>query len=306
MRFAFAPDGILVNDLIADGYYFSGKLVPTPSLGLALAPPLVAGGSAVPPDRSAELGRLLNEAATLRQNVSRAERNLDAAVTARTQAEQSLADSRARVATLEAQLQTAAVQPTGLVEAALQVTRPVVSGWAGGSGVLGSWTLAGTTLRQTSASQFYAKYVLPVQQNANELVYTFRGTGSATGWSGYGLHFLASGSRNGTLYGYGSSYLVWVTRDPGNTQSDQTYVQLYRSYDDVKMVQIASKAITGPIDRALDVAVYVNRATGIIGVGVGQQLVLDYRDPAIVRTGSQVAARTLGTATISDLNVTSR
>jgi hypothetical protein len=108
------------------------------------------------------------------------------------------------------------------------------------------------------------------------------------------------------MYGFGSSYLVWITRDPANTQSDQTFVQLYRSYDDVRMVQLASQAVSASISSPIDVTVYVNRGDGMIVVGVDGEAVITFEDPRIIRSGSAVAVRALGPATVSGLEVRSR
>jgi hypothetical protein len=310
ITFTLTSDGIQVSNIMADGFLVSGKLVPTPDLDLLVSPPIVL---ARPPAAS-------DDTAALRNQVSSLQRDLSAAQAAKTDADRKAADAdrkaneaNNRISALEIQLRLASSATPGAAQApqtALDivraVSRPVKSGWAGGLSARGSWSTVGEALRQTSAGEKFAKYTMPVQQNADELVYTFQGTGNTTSWSGYGLHFLGSGSRQSDMYGYGSSYLVWVTRDPGNTQSDKTFVQLYRSYDDVRMVQLASKAIVESIGATLDITVYVNRRTGIVGVGVGTTPVIEFYDPSVIRSGTHVAGRALGQATITNLKVMSR
>lgn len=327
VQLSLVADGILMSNVIADGRYFSGKLVPTGDLNLAVAPGITIGGVAGIADLSDDVNELRSDISTLRRQLASAEsaadaaegelaaaeraadaaeREVAAAERAADTAEGELADAETQIASLQSRLERAgggAVDPREVVAA---VTRSVKSGFGGGGSLAGSWSLSGSSLRQSSAVDLFAKYTVPVNQNANELVYTFGGTGSATGWSGYGIHILASGSSDGELYGFGSSYLVWVTRDIDATQTEQTFIQLYRSYDDVHMVQLASQAIAGSISSPIDVTVYVNRSDGLIVLGVGDEAIVSYEDSSIIRSGTSVVARTLGPATISGLSVKSR
>jgi hypothetical protein len=317
IKFALTTDGIQVSNILADGFLVSGKLVPTRDLDLLVSPPIVL---AMPPAAPASTPVVADDSAALRNQVSSLQRELTAAQAAKTDADRKAAEAdrkaneaNTRISALEIQLRLAssatpgaAPAPQTAADIVRAVSRPVKSGWAGGLPARGSWSTVGEALRQTSAGEKFAKYTMPVQQDADELVYTFQGTGNTASWSGYGLHFLGSGSRQSDMYGYGSSYLVWVTRDPGNTQSDKTFVQLYRSYDDVRMVQLASKAIVESIGATLDITVYVNRRTGIVGVGVGTTPVIEFYDPSVIRSGTHVAGRALGQATITNLKVMSR
>jgi len=299
VRFSLVSDGIRISNVIADGRYFSGKLVPTADLNLAVSPDITIGGLAGTADLTDDVVALRNEVGELRSQLADAE-------SAKDSAEDQLSDARAQVSSLESRIRTAGSGPADPLAPVSTVTRTVKSGFGGGGVLDGSWSLSGSSLRQSGADQLYSKYSLPVNQNANELVYTFEGAGSASGWSGYGIHFLASGSTDGDLYGFGSSYLVWVTRDPGNTQSDQTFIQLYRSFDDVHMVQVASRAISRSISSPIDITVYVNRSEGAIVLGVDDEAVITFEDSRIIRSGSQVIARALGPASLSGLSVKSR
>lgn len=299
VRATLAPDGIRLSNVIADGYYFAGTLVPSADLDLAVAPPIEMGGQAGVSGLAEDVTELRDQVADLRSRVAQAESERD-------EAREQLGDARSQVSSLEERLRSAGGGPGDALAPAANVRRTVKRGFGGGSAVAGAWSTTGSRLSQTSAGEFYAKYVVPVRQNANELVYTFEGSGASRGWSGYGLHFLASGSEAGNLYGYGSSYLVWITRDPSHTQSDSTFVQLYRSFDDVHMVQLANRAIPRSIDRPFEVTVYVNRSRGTIVLGVDDEPVLAFEDAELIRSGSAVAARSLGAATITDLEVRSR
>jgi uncharacterized coiled-coil DUF342 family protein len=187
-----------------------------------------------------------------------------------------------------------------------RLNRTIVSGFGRGSGRQGSWSMSGGTLRQTDGSQKFAKYVISQGQNSSELLYTFSGRATGSGWRGFGLHFLASGSDRASGYGYGTSYLVWVTRDPNNLQTEQTFVQLYRSYDDQRMVQLASKAIDGSITSANDFEVYVNRNNQQISVSANGELAFTMRVNNMIRSGSNVALRALGTVRFMNLEAMSR
>ncbi|MFW5744128.1 MAG: hypothetical protein ACOC2D_12705, partial [Spirochaetota bacterium] len=74
----------------------------------------------------------------------------------------------------------------------------------------------------------------------------------------------------------------------------------------VHMVQLASRAIPRSIDSPFGVIAYVNRSEGTIVVGIDDEPVLTFEDAALIRSGSEVAARALGPATITDLEVRSR
>lgn len=299
VRATLVSDGIRLSNVIADGHYFAGKLVPTSQLDLAVAPPIEMGGEAGDSGLAEDVTELREQLADLRSRVAQTESERD-------EAREQLGDARSQVASLEDRLQTAGRGAGDALEPVTNVRRTVTRGFGGGSAVSGTWSTSGNRLSQTSANELYAKYVVPVRQNANELVYTFEGSGASRGWSGYGLHFLASESESGDLYGYGSSYLVWITRDPRHTQSESTFVQLYRSFDDVHMVQLANRAIPRSIDGSFEVTVYVNRSEGTIVLGIDGDPVLTFENADLIRSGSAVASRALGAATLSDFEVRSR
>ncbi len=322
IELSLAEDGIVVSNVIADGHYFSGKLIPTPDLDLVVAPEIVMGRSARVPDLTAEVTGLRAEVNDLRVRLAEVQRAKD-------DLEEQLAAAEEEIAELERQLTGADVAPAATLAtpavasgrapaptlaslatdartAIAGVNRVVMSGFGGGSPILGSWSVNGTRLSQAAADQRFAKYRIPVNQNADELVYTFSGTGQSNGWSGYGIHILASGASNERLYGHGNSYLVWVTRDPERTQSDQTFIQLYRSTSDTHMVQVASRAVNHPITSPLDITVYVNRPEGRIVLGVDDEPLFTYADMGVIHSGTDVVARALGRATLDSLAIKTR
>ena len=145
----------------------------------------------------------------------------------------------------------------------------------------------------------------PVSQTSTETLYTIKAKADASGFVGYGLHFFASGDRRGDGYGFGSSYLVWLTRDPAYYGSDTTYLQAYGSFDDVEMLQVASIGVAAPIGMTNTTEVLYNKANGSVSVSVNGTEYISFTIPAMyrLRSCSKVALRALGKVTFSDLTV---
>jgi uncharacterized coiled-coil protein SlyX len=215
-----------------------------------------------------------------------------------------IADGTEYIAKLEAQVRAAGGEVTGMAEMAPEsdVTVPpiilpkrqVKSGFAGGMSLNGDWNMSGGSLVQNAAGLYFAKYEIPLDQRSSSTVFGF--TGKATGAKkiGYGLHFFASGSKSGKGYGYGQSFLVWLTRDEGYYGNDHTYVQLYRSYDDIKMYQVASARIPQSIESDIRTDVLFDRTLNAILVTVNGWLVTGYMVEDGIAVGDSVAFRSLG------------
>lgn len=181
--------------------------------------------------------------------------------------------------------------------------RVLLRGFRGGSVGMGTWETSRVAVTQNDRSALYAKYVVPATQGTGELYYRFTGRALGSGRQGYGIHVLASGARTARGYGYGESYLVWLTRDQGSYQSPSTYVQLYRSYDDVRMVEVMSATAGVEIGDSNIVEVHVNRTRDLITVIVDDEAILTYQPESLILRGSEVVARTMGSAVIRDLQV---
>ena len=117
----------------------------------------------------------------------------------------------------------------------------LVSGFGAGAALPdeGAWSMtASGTVAQTAADASHAKFaVAGVAQPEVLTLYgvTARVNGGAR--VGYGLHFLASGTPDsGNTWNFGHSYLVWLTREPGFYDTEETQVQLYESLDDNRLV----------------------------------------------------------------------
>jgi uncharacterized coiled-coil protein SlyX len=180
----------------------------------------------------------------------------------------------------------------------------VLDGFGRGRAAFGSWR-SGSRLRQTDSEQRFAKYVFRAPQRGNEYTYSFSGRSNQSGWVGLGVHMLASGAQTSQGYGYGDSYLIWLTRDPDN-QTDSTYVQLYQSFNDIHMVQLASAAIPFDVADGVEVAVHVNRREQQMRVFVDGRYAFTYPFESRVASGSEVVLRALGNVQFDDLVVRGR
>ena len=203
-----------------------------------------------------------------------------------------------QISSLQRQLESAGVEveATEMMPVSARPTMVAMSGFGMGTGRSGNWTLSGNRLTQNDSTQYFAKYVIPGNQSADQTLYSFtaQAASNAKAFTGYGIHFFASGDKAVNSYGFGNSYLVWFTRDPSYYKSEDTYVQVYRSYDDIKMVQVSSVAITDRITAANNIEVLYDRANATITVAVNGKDVLTYHSPSPIRSGNKGAFRTLG------------
>ncbi len=214
-----------------------------------------------------------------------------------------------QIASLRRQLESAGVKVEAAPAVATAYSRPtqtVFSGFAAGTGAYGNWSATGGRLTQSNTSLYFAKYVIPGEQSADQTLYSFTAqvASNAKDFVGYGIHFYASGDKRANSYGFGNSYLVWVTRDPRFYKTEDTYVQVYRSYDDIRMLQVASVATPTRITAANDVEVLYDRANAKITVAINGVDYLTYDVPNPIRSGAKGAFRTLGgPVTFSDFSI---
>lgn len=181
--------------------------------------------------------------------------------------------------------------------------RTLQRGFSGGVPQLGAWTVTDSVLEQTSTREFFAKYVIPVQQGSETTLYRFTVDTTARGWAGAGLHFSASSSSL-RGYGFGESLLVWFTRDPAHYQNDRTYLQLYRSDDDVRMERVLDAQIEPHIADGLEVEILYEPTSGYVTVAVNGDDTVRYRTWFDVEAGFEVALRSLGDgARFADLEI---
>jgi hypothetical protein len=157
----------------------------------------------------------------------------------------------------------------------------------------GTWKATTTALTQSNSSLLFGKYAVPFAQSASNTLYGFTAKAGPTGWVGFGLHFFASGVKRADTYGFGKSYLVWLTRDEAYYRTKRAYVQLYQSSDDVTMVQIASANIGLDLTQPVNTEVVYDKTSRSLEVFVNGSVVISQLvDP--IASGDSMAARTLG------------
>ena len=224
--------------------------------------------------------------------------------------ENEISDLEASLAVAEADLSRAQADAAAAVSAEPSVapsalpTRTVLSGFGRGSGVKGDWSATNAGATQRNGGEYFAKYAIPLVQNQAQTLYTFTAKATGPGYTGYGLHFYVSGDRAAGGYGLGSSYLVWLTRDPDFYGTDDTYLQLYQSFNDVYMIQIASVKIPNAISATNTTSVLYDKSAGSVVVSVGgrRQLIHEVSTPLL--RGTKIALRALGAPVqFTNLNV---
>jgi hypothetical protein len=180
-------------------------------------------------------------------------------------------------------------------------------GFTGGRSLSGDWSVSSAGAAQIDSGQYFAKLVIPFNQVAKRTLYSFEAISTGSGFTGYGVHFFASPETRRNGYGYGASYLVWLTRDPAYFGTDATYLQLYRSYNDVTMVQIASIQIKDSIDRLITTDVLYDQTTRTIGVTANGIEYLNVSVSSPISSGREIALRALGDGVLfNDLTVSAR
>jgi hypothetical protein len=180
-------------------------------------------------------------------------------------------------------------------------------GFTGGRSLSGDWSVSSAGAAQIDSEQYFAKLVIPFNQVAKRTLYSFEARSTGSGFTGYGVHFFASPETRRNGYGYGASYLVWLTRDPAHFGTDATYLQLYRSYNDVTMVQIASIQIKDSIDRLITTDVLYDQTARTIGVTANGVEYLNVSVSSPISSGREIALRALGDGVLfNDLTVSAR
>ncbi len=315
-------DGVMLNDVVIEGFKYSGKLVYTKGTTLegttlafrsysrgsqvssaapAMASKPAASSSTTSVDVSGyqkQIDQLKKENQSLQQKTSQVQRDKSNLQQEVSSLKQELANAKAAASGKPA---TASTTTTGVVTVTEKSVEPSSAGAremlanfsSKGQTAYGSWSKSGSSLRSTDAGNLFAKYRYDVPQTANELFYEFTATMQDDGWTGYGMHMLLNGEKSWKGYGLGSSLLIWVTRDP-KMQTENGYIQAYRSYDDVRMVEVASQITADPLPKSGTVRVYLNRQKGIITVYFNDMKVINLNAGMTLPSSSKIALRTLG------------
>jgi hypothetical protein len=183
-------------------------------------------------------------------------------------------------------------------------TGSVRSGFSGGTSLDGTWSVTASKASQSNTAALYAKYAIPITQNRTKTLYTYTAKTTAADRVGYGLHITGSMAKAKAGWGYGQSFLVWMTRDPAFYRNNNVYLQLYQSNSDSSMVQLASVRIPDAASASNKVEVLYDKSTRTITVWVNGNLRLNYAVSAALPSGDSVAFRSLnGPVEFTDFSV---
>jgi hypothetical protein len=185
------------------------------------------------------------------------------------------------------------------------LTLKLLSSFEPSDAQLGLWHVGAKSASQLEKSMLFGKLLLPVTQEETPVLYSFkaRSTDPYDEWVGLGLHIFVDGvEKRG--YGLGDSLLVWLTRDQEVYKNDYTYLQLYRSDDDVHMDRVMDAVIQEPITEFIEIEVLYQPVLQYITISVDGEEKIRYKTWFGIEEGVQVALRSLGTAEFADLLVT--
>jgi regulator of replication initiation timing len=183
-----------------------------------------------------------------------------------------------------------------------ELTEQRQRGFSMGDTQIGSWQLSGGVMTQTDPDEFFAKLELPMAQDARPTLYRFDARSRGAGWVGFGIHIFADGvEKRG--YGYGESLLIWFTRDVREYGTNRTYLEVYRSSDDINMARVMSAAITDDISEWMDVELLYQPEEEYLTVAVNGEEKIRYKTWFGLEWGVDMALRTLDTAEFRDLEV---
>ncbi|MFW5786358.1 MAG: hypothetical protein ACOCYC_03865 [bacterium] len=187
-----------------------------------------------------------------------------------------------------------------------QLPRLVHSGFEGQSTSFGRWQSPERSMEQTDSEARFAKVIYPVEQDGSAFTYAVEASAPDSGWVGYGVHFLADGFNSARGYGLGRSYLLWVTRDPEHNQTDRGFVQLYQSFNDVHMIEVASAILPVSSFNELRATVHADTVSNEIEVYLDGQYAFTFPAADLADGAEAVALRALGPVTFTELSVRSR
>jgi len=177
-------------------------------------------------------------------------------------------------------------------------------GFDGSLARIGSWKIAGAVVTQSDASQYFSRLELPLAQGKVTTLYRFKARSTGKDWIGLGLHLFVEDVKKKRGYGEGESLLVWFTRDKDARGDNATYVQLYRSDNDVVMERMFDAELSDGIESWRLVEVVYDPVAEYIAVSVDGGLRIVYKTFFGRDSGATVSLRTLGGgASFSDFSV---
>gem|GEM_PF-5704321 len=180
----------------------------------------------------------------------------------------------------------------------------VRNGFSGGTESLGTWSFDENAVDQVDPDVFFAKLRFPLEQHTDEpVLYAVTVMTPDPGWVGAGVHLFASAVDHPAGYGHGVSLLVWLTRDADVYGSDKTYLQIYRSTNDVEMERIAHAALPERIEAGAHLEVLLDPQTNYITVAVNGEERFRYFVFFPLSDGVEVSLRSLGRAHFEELQI---
>lgn len=169
---------------------------------------------------------------------------------------------------------------------------------------IGNWQQHNGVMEQTDPNQFFAKLELPMPQDNRPTLYKFEARSRGEGWVGFGIHIFADNvEKKG--YGYGESLLIWFTRDPREYGTNRTYLEIYRSRDDINMARVLNAALPEDISEWMDIEVLYQPGDEYITVAVDGEEKVRYKTWFGIDWGVGMALRTLDNAEFRNLEVLS-
>lgn len=168
------------------------------------------------------------------------------------------------------------------------------SGFADAEIRLGVWTLSNGVLSQTDKRQYFSRLTFPIVQSSKPVLYSFETKTGAKGWVGTGIHFFAEGVKKPRGFGEGKSLLVWLTRDLKVRGNDGTYLQVYRSDNDVSMERVLDAKVKERLEGWNRVDVLYEPANEFVVLAVNGTIRAAYRTYFGIGTGVTMSLRTLG------------
>ncbi len=183
-----------------------------------------------------------------------------------------------------------------------RLTRRISTGFADGTPDTGTWTVRPGAAVQTDPDAYFAKLAMPLLQSDDPVLYSVRVRALDPGWAGVGLHLFVDDVQRRRGYGMGSSLLVWLTRDPGVRRTDATFLQLYRSDDDVMMGRVLDAAVPHAIDEFLDLDILYEPRSQYVTVALDGVDRVRYRAWFGIDAGVEIALRSLGRAEFHDFS----
>ena len=173
-------------------------------------------------------------------------------------------------------------------------SKPLLDGFGRSVPQIGSWTVKADSAVQTDPEQYFAKLLLPIEQQTRPTRYSYRTRSTGSGWVGTGLHIFVTDTTGKKGYGLGNSLLVWLTRDPEYYGTDTTRLQLYRSDDAVQMEMVLDALIEEPISDFLAMDVVYDPVEEYISVSVDGTEKIRYKTWFDIESGLEIALRSLG------------